>query len=54
VLKKNYQLRCGGFAPALTKEKVITIEICGEYFKFGCDKDIFAYFYAYYDQFFQR
>jgi len=35
-------------------EEVITIEICGEYFKLGCDKDIFAYFYAHYRHFFPK
>ena len=47
-----YPLRHGGFAPALTDEEVITIEICGEYFKCGADKDIFAYFTAHYQSFF--
>ncbi len=39
-------IRRGGFAPALTDEEVITIEICGEFFTCGTDKDIFAYFVA--------
>lgn len=45
-------LRRGGFAPALTDEEVITIEICGEYFKCGTDKDIYAYFVTHYRAFF--
>jgi hypothetical protein len=38
----------------LTDEEVITMETCGEYFKLGCDKDIFAYFYAHYRHFFPK
>jgi len=45
-------IRRGGFAPALTDEEVITIEICGEFFKCGTDKDIFAYFVAHYHAYF--
>jgi len=48
----RYPIRHGGFAPALTDEEVITIEICGEYFKYSTDKDIFAYFVAHYQAFF--
>jgi len=36
----------------LTDEEVITIEICGEYFKCGTDKDIFNYFQAHYQDWF--
>lgn len=54
VIKEQCRLRRGGFAPALTDEEVITIEICGEYFKIECDKDIFAYFYAHYRHFFPK
>lgn len=46
------RLRRGGFAPALTDEEVITMEICGEYFKCNTDKDLFAYFRAHYLHFF--
>ena len=42
IIRKQYRLRRGGFEPALTDEEVITIEICGEYFKLECDKDIFT------------
>ncbi len=52
VIKARYRIRRGGFAPALTDEEVITIEICGEYFKGGTDKDIFAYFRAHYQSYF--
>jgi hypothetical protein len=44
VIKSRYRLRRGGFAPALSDEEVITVEICGEYFKLSTDKDLFAYF----------
>ncbi len=52
AIKARYHIRRGGFAPALTDEEVITIEICGEYFKGGTDKDIFAYFRAHYQSYF--
>jgi len=54
VIREQHQLRRGGFAPALTDEEVITMEICGEYFKLNCDKDIFAYFRAHYAHFFPK
>jgi hypothetical protein len=52
VIKHAYPLRRGGFAPALSDEEVITLEICGEYFKLGTDKDLFAYFRTHYTHFF--
>ncbi len=54
VIKKQYRVRRGGFAPALTDEEVITVEICGEYFKLECDKDLFAYFHTHYLHFFPK
>jgi hypothetical protein len=54
ALKRRYRIRHGGFAPALTDEEVITIEICGEFFKCDTDKDIFAYFVAHYQAFFPQ
>jgi hypothetical protein len=54
VIMQQCRLRRGGFNPALTDEEVITIEICGEYFKLECDKDIFAYFRAHYLHFFPK
>ncbi len=54
IIKKQYRLRRGGFEPALTDEEVITMEICGEYFKLECDKDIFAYFHTHYLHFFPK
>ncbi|MCG3211890.1 MAG: IS982 family transposase ISNsp1 [Anaerolineae bacterium] len=48
MVKKQFKIRRGGFAPALTDEEVMTIEICGEYFKLNTDQDIFDYFQAHY------
>jgi hypothetical protein len=52
VLRDSYRIRRGGFAPALSDEEVITLEICGEYFKLSTDKDIFNYFKAHYSAWF--
>src|SRR5918997_553524 len=52
AIKASFPLRRGGFAPALTDEEVITIELCGEYFKLGTDEDIFAHFQAHYQDWF--
>jgi Transposase DDE domain len=52
VIKNTYPLRRGGFAPALSDEEVLTIELCGEYFKLATDKDLFGYFRAHYPHFF--
>jgi hypothetical protein len=54
MIQASYPLRRGGFAPALTDEEVITMEICGEYFKCATDKDLYAYFRAHYRHFFPR
>ena len=54
VIKNTYSLRRGGFAPALSDEEVITIELCGEYFKLPTDKDLFGYFRTHYAHFFPR
>lgn len=45
-------LRSGGFAPALSDEEVITIEICGEHFKLHTDQDLYDYFACHYLHFF--
>jgi len=54
VIKDTHPLRRGGFAPALTDKEVITMEICGEYFKLTSDKDIFQYFRQHYAHVFPR
>jgi hypothetical protein len=48
AIKTRIPVRRGGFAPALTDEEVITIELCGEYFKLASDEDIFDYFQAHF------
>jgi hypothetical protein len=45
-------VRDGGFAPALSDEQVITMEICGASFKLQTDKDLYNYFAAHYHHFF--
>lgn len=52
ILRTSSRLRHGGFAPALSDEEVITIEICGEFFKHSTDKDLFNYFKAHYQDWF--
>jgi hypothetical protein len=54
AVRQHYRIRRGGFAPTLTDEEVIKIEVCGEYFKLGCDKDLFAYFHTHYLHFFPK
>ena len=50
----QHPTRRRGFAPALTDEEVITMEICGEYFGLDKDKDIYAYFRTHYQHFFPQ
>lgn len=52
ILRKSYPIRHGGFAPALSDDEVMTIEICGEFFKLSTDKDLFNYFKAHYGDWF--
>ncbi len=52
VIQATYPLRRGGFTPPLSDEEVITMEICGEYFKCATDQDIFDYFRAHYRSWF--
>lgn len=59
VVVEHYQaltaqrpLRRGGFSPTLSDEEVITMEICGEYFKLPSDKDLWQYFRTHYRHFF--
>jgi hypothetical protein len=52
VVAALFTLRRGGFQPALTDEEVITMEICGEFFKLHKERDLFAYFHQHYRHFF--
>lgn len=54
VSKPTTPLRRGGFAPALSDEEVITMELCGEYFKLATDKELSAYFRTPYAHFFPQ
>jgi hypothetical protein len=47
-------VRRGGFAPALSDEELIAMEICGEYFKLHKDCDLYDYFATHYRHFFPR
>jgi len=49
-----YPIRPGGFAPEVSDEEVITMEICGEYLKHQTDQDLFDYFHAHYRHFFPK
>ncbi len=54
AVKARIPVRRGGFAPALTDEEVITIELCGEYFKLASDEDIFDSFQAQFQAWFPQ
>lgn len=48
------RLRKRGFAPALSDEEVITLEVCGEYLGLDKDEAIFDYFVAHYQAWFPQ
>lgn len=52
IIEKTYQLRTKGFPPKLTDAEVITIEICGEFFKLHEDTEIYNYFKRHYLDYF--
>ena len=54
AIQAEQPIRHGGFAPALSDEEVITMEICGEYFKLSTDQDSFDYFQAHYPDWFPQ
>lgn len=54
AVRKQHRIRRGGFAPTLTDEEVITMKMCDDYFKLGCDKDLYAYFHTHYPHFFPK
>ena len=49
-----YRVRHAGFAPELSDAEVMTMEICGEYFKLHTDKDLYDYFAQHYRHFFPK
>jgi len=51
-IEKSCQFRSRGFSPKLTDAEVITIEICGEFFKLHEDTEIYRYFKRHYLTFF--
>ncbi len=51
-IENCYQFRSKGFAPKLSDAEVITIEICGEFFKLHEDTEIYHYFKRHYLDYF--
>jgi hypothetical protein len=51
-LRAVSRVRHAGVTPELSDAEVITMEICGEYFKLHTDKDLFDYFAHHYCHFF--
>ena len=52
IIGKSYKFRSKGFPPKLTDAEVITMEICGEFFKLHEDTEIYKYFKRHYSHFF--
>ena len=52
IVEKSCHFRTKGFPPKLTDAEVITIEICGEFFKLHEDTEIYNYFKRHYLAFF--
>ena len=52
IIEKSCNFRSSGFPPKLTDAEVITIEICGEFFKMHEDTEIYSYFKRHYLSFF--
>jgi hypothetical protein len=52
IIEKSHNFRSSGFSPKLTDAEVITIEICGEFFKLREDTEIYNYFRRHYLSFF--
>lgn len=52
IIEKHYKIRSRGFPPKLTDSEIITIEICGEFFKLHEDTEIYKYFKRHYLHFF--
>ncbi len=47
-LSAIYRVRHAGFTPELSDAEVITMAICGAYWKQHTDKDLFGYFVQHY------
>ena len=54
TIVSQHPLRRRGFAPMLSDEEVMTIEICGEYFGFSTDEAIYDYFRAHWQDCFPK
>ena len=54
ALTAIFTLRHGGFEPELSDEEVITMEICGEYWKLHAETDLYDYFRDHYRHFFPQ
>lgn len=54
IIQRNNAWRTRGFAPRLTDAEVITMEICGEFFKLHEDTEIYKYFNRHYRHYFPR
>ena len=52
IIEKTHKFRTKGFPPKLTDAEVITIEICGEFFKLHEDTEIYNYFRRHYVHYF--
>ncbi len=53
-IQHNCNFRRTGFPPKLTDAEVITIEICGEFFKMHEDSEIYSYFKRHYLHYFPQ
>jgi hypothetical protein len=52
IIEKSCKFRKKGFPPKLTDAEVMTIEICGEFFKLHEDTEIYNYFKRHYLHYF--
>jgi hypothetical protein len=52
IIEKSHKFRTRGFPPKLTDSEVITMEICGEFFKLHEDTEIYKHFKRHYSHFF--
>lgn len=52
IIEKSNKFRARGFPPKFTDAEVITMEICGEFFKIHEDSEIYSYFKRHYLDYF--